>query len=76
MSSVSRDDYALCPEDGYWFRPRYTDGKCPLCGRVVAGGAPEPPLFARVDRSWFGLGFLALESLGMIVLVLVMYFDA
>ena len=71
-----RDDYAFCAEDGFWFRPSYTEGKCPLCGKVVPGGAPPPPLFARIDRSWLGLGLLALESLGMMALVLLMYFKA
>ena len=70
-----RDEYAFCPEDGYWFRPSYTEGKCPLCGKVVPGGAPPPPL-ARIDRSWLGLALLALESLGMMALVLFMYFEA
>jgi hypothetical protein len=71
-----RDEYAFCPEDGYWFRPTYTEGKCPLCGKVVPGGAPPPPLLARIDRSWLGLTLLALESLGMMTLVLFMYFEA
>jgi hypothetical protein len=71
-----RDDYAFCSEDSHWFRPRYTEGKCPLCGKVVPGGAPPRPLLARIDRSWLGLGFLALESLGMITLVLFMYFKS
>ena len=26
------DGYVLCAEDGFWFRPTYTAGKCPLCG--------------------------------------------
>jgi hypothetical protein len=69
------EDYAFCPDDRYWFRPTYTEGKCPLCGKVVPGGAPAP-LFARIDRSWFGLGLLALESLGMMALVLFMYFES
>jgi hypothetical protein len=71
-----RDEYAFCPEDGYWFRPTYTEGKCPLCGKVVPGGAPPPPLLARIDRSWLGLALLALESLGMMALVLFMYFES
>jgi hypothetical protein len=29
-----------------------------------------------MDRSWFGVGLLALESLGMMALVLFMYFRA
>jgi hypothetical protein len=70
------DEYAFCTEDDYWFRPAYTEGECPLCGKVVPGGAPQPPLFARMDRSWLGLSLLALESLGMMALVLLMYFKA
>ena len=69
-----RDDYAFCPEDGFWFRPTYTEGKCPLCGEAAPGGAPPLPLLLRSDRSWLGLAALALESLGMLALVLLMYF--
>jgi hypothetical protein len=32
------------------------------------------PRLARVDRSWLGVGGLALESLAMVALVLYMYF--
>jgi hypothetical protein len=69
-----RDGYAFCPEDGFWFRPSYTEGKCPLCGEVAPGGAPPLPLLRRVDRSLLGVAALALESLGMLALVLLMYF--
>jgi hypothetical protein len=69
------DEYALCAEDGYWFRPAYTAGKCPLCGAVAAGGAPPPPLLVRMDRSWLGVALFALVSLGMSTLVLFMYFS-
>jgi len=69
-----RADYACCPNDGFWFRPAYTEGKCPLCGEVAPGGAPPPPLLQRLDRSWLGMAGLALESLGMLTLVLLMYF--
>lgn len=69
------DEYAFCPEDGHWFRPAYTMGKCPLCGVVVPGGAPPPPLLVRMDRSWLGLALFALVSLAMSILVLVMYFQ-
>ena len=69
-----REDYVCCPEDGFWFRPSYTEGKCPLCGEVAPGGAPALPLLLRSDRSWLGLAVLALESLGMLALVLLMYF--
>jgi hypothetical protein len=69
-----RDDYALCPEDQYWFRPSYTAGKCPLCGATAFGGAAPPSLLMRIDRSWLGLALFTLVSLVMSVLVLVMYF--
>ncbi len=69
-----RDAYAFCSEDGFWFRPSYTEGKCPLCGEVAPGGAPPLPLWLRSDRSWLGMAGLALESLGMLALVLLMYF--
>ena len=68
------DEYALCPENKFWFRPAYTEGKCPLCGAVAPGGAPPLPLLRRTDRSWLGMAGLALESLGMLALVLFMYF--
>lgn len=73
---MSRDDYALCAEDGHWFRPAYTEGTCPLCGKAAPGGAPRPPLLGRVDRSFLGLALLAVESLGMLALVLFMYLEA
>ena len=71
-SRRDRDDYAFCSEDAFWFRPAYTDGKCPLCGEVAP--APPLPLLLRSDRSWLGLTLLTLESLGMLALVLLMYF--
>jgi hypothetical protein len=69
-----RDDYALCTEDDFWFRPAYTDGKCPLCGKVAPGGAPPLPLVRRMGRSWFGVAGLAIESFAMLARVLFMYF--
>jgi hypothetical protein len=68
------DGYAFCPEDSFWFRPTYTEGKCPLCGAVAPGGVPPLSLLRRMDRSWLGLAGLALESLAMLGLVLFMYF--
>ena len=73
-SQERRDDYAFCANDDFWFRPAYTEGKCPLCGEVAPGGAPPLPLSRRMDRSWFGMAALALESLAMLTLVLFMYF--
>jgi hypothetical protein len=68
-----RDGYAFCPEDSFWFRPSYTEGKCPLCGAVAPGGVPPVRRLQR-DRSWLGMAGLAVESLVMLALVLFMYF--
>jgi hypothetical protein len=71
---VSHDGYVLCAEDGYWFRPAYTDGKCPLCGETARGGAPPPPLVARIDGALLGLAAFSLLSFGMTALVMFIYF--
>lgn len=71
-----QDHYVLCPEDGSWFRPLYTEGKCPLCGVAAPGGEPPLPLLLRVDRFWLGMAALVLCSLAMAALVLFMYFRA
>jgi hypothetical protein len=70
------DTYAVCPQDGFAFRPLYTGGKCPLCGEGAPGGEPSLPLLLRVDRFWLGLGALVLSSVAMAALVLFMYFRA
>lgn len=69
-----RDGYAFCADDNFWFRPSYTEGRCPLCGAVAAGGAPPAPRMRRLDRSMLGVAGLAVESLVMLSLVLLMYF--
>jgi len=83
MSAVARilprprsrtEGYAFCPDDRYWFRPAYTEGRCPLCGEAAPAGSSSLPRLARMDRSWLGVGALALESLAMIALVLYLYF--
>ena len=40
---------AFCEVDGWSFDPRYTEGKCPICG-WVAPGAPEAPWWMIVAR--------------------------
>lgn len=66
------EGYAFCSVDGFWYRPAYTEGKCPICGEAAPGGAPPVPL--RMDSSWLGVGGLALESLVMLAIVLYMFF--
>jgi hypothetical protein len=70
-----QEGYVLCAEDGFWFRPAYTEGKCPLCGTVAVGGTAVQPRWRRLDRSMLGVAGLAAESLVMLTLVLFMYFE-
>lgn len=74
VRGAGADRYAVCPEDGFWFRPLYTDGKCPLCGEEIASGAPALPWRLRIDRFVLALGALALVSVAMCTLVLILYF--
>ena len=69
------DEYVLCPEDGSWFRPLYTDGMCPLCGEPVAEEEQGLPLWLRLDGFRIGVGALVLASLGMSALVLYTFFS-
>lgn len=68
------DGYALCAKDGFWFRPAYTDGKCPLCGDVAPGGGPAPPMFVRIDRFTLGMATVGAVWLAMTAFVLYVYF--
>jgi hypothetical protein len=69
----SHDAQAICPVDSWAFRPRYTDGHCPLCGWEPPGAIVRLPLSRRIDSfSWMVIGLLAL-SLVMLLLVILMY---
>jgi hypothetical protein len=71
------DDYAFCPDDRFWFRPLYTDGKCPLCGEVApGGGAVALPLHHRADRFLIGMAGVALVSVATSAFVLYAYLAA
>lgn len=68
------EEFVLCRTDGFWFRPAYTEGKCPLCGELAAGGEPPLPLLLRIDRLSLGMASFVLLSLAMSALVLFMYY--
>jgi len=70
---VAAEPLAHCPVDDWDFRPRYTDGCCPLCGWQVPGVRVSPPLAARVDWFWPMVGLLAAISVTMLVLVVVAF---
>lgn len=54
---------AFCELDGWSFDPRYTEGKCPICG-WVAPGAPEAPWWLILARrfEWEMAGLVALMA--------------
>ena len=70
-----RDRYAYCPTDEHWFRPLYTEGNCPLCGRA-ASEVPPTPLLMRMDRFTAAVAAMAVVSVAMGVLVVITYFRA
>lgn len=63
---------AFCELDRWAFDPRYTQGRCPICGWAPAG-APTAPRWLRIanriDWELFGLFALAdaLIVLGLVV---------
>ena len=64
---------AICPVDSWAFRPRYTEGHCPLCGWEPPGAVVQLPLTRRLDSfSWMVLAVL-LVSVVMAVVVGIMY---
>jgi hypothetical protein len=56
---------AHCELDDWWFDPRYTDGKCPICGWQPEG-APAAPLWLAAARrfEW--------ELTGLVLLLVVL----
>ena len=67
-----RGRLAHCEADSWNFDPRYTQGKCPICGWAPPG-APDAPMWLKVanrmDWEMFGLFmfFDLLVLLGLIV---------
>lgn len=63
---------AYCELDQWHFDPRYTQGRCPICGWTPEGAADAPrwmKLAQRMDWELFGLFMLAdiLFVLGLVV---------
>ncbi|TMC48712.1 MAG: hypothetical protein E6J14_11580 [Chloroflexi bacterium] len=71
---AAREARAICPVDSWPFRPRYTDGHCPLCGWEAPGVIAFAPLSRRIGTfGWMVVGMFA-ASMAMSALVLVTYF--
>jgi len=60
---------AICPVDSWAFRPRYTDGRCPLCGWEAPGATVRLPLSRRIDT--FGKMAIALTLVSVVMAILV-----
>lgn len=63
---------AYCETDGWSFDPRYTQGRCPICGWQPEGVAAAPAWLALANRlDWQMLGLLlfadVLVLLGLLV---------
>ena len=69
----SHEVRAICPVDSWPFRPRYTEGHCPLCGWEPPGAVVQLPFSRRVDGFTWMLATVLLVSVLMAVLVGVMY---
>ncbi len=69
---LPRATRAYCELDHWSFDPRYTEGRCPICGWAPAG-VPAAPVwlmvYRRIDWQLFGLFALAilLVVVGLIV---------
>ena len=59
---------AHCELDDWWFDPRYTEGKCPICG-WQAPGAPSAPMWLLAARK-FEWELTGLATLLVILVVL------
>ena len=72
MIKPRRSTRVHCPTDDWTFDPRYTQGRCPICGWAPEGVASAPRWLAVVNRlDWDMLGLLLLADvlvlLGLIV---------
>ena len=65
---------AFCELDSWSFDPRYTGGRCPICG-WVAPGAPDAPLWLTLARrfEWELAALVALMAVLALVAVGVMH---
>ena len=69
----SREAHVICPVDSWPFRPRYTEGRCPICGWEPPGAVVALPLSRRIDAfGWLVISLLAL-SLAMLALIITLY---
>jgi hypothetical protein len=66
-----RSGRAYCEADGWSFDPRYTQGRCPICGWQPEGAPDAPGWLALVKRlDWEILGlFLLVDVLFLLGLV-------
>ena len=68
LRRLPRTARAYCELDHWSFDPRYTNGRCPICG-WEAPGAPSAPAWLMVARrvDWQLFGLLALAILLVVI---------
>jgi hypothetical protein len=66
-----REPQVVCPVDDWAFTPRYTEGRCPLCGWEAPAGAEAAG--SGGDWFWAGMAILVAVSVTMGVLVVLAY---
>ena len=69
-----RPPRAFCELDSWSFDPRYTEGRCPICG-WVAPDAPEAPMWLALARrfEWELAGLVVLMAVLALIAVTVIH---
>ena len=64
LQPAGRPARVHCEKDDWTFDPRYTNGKCPICGWQPEGAPSVPRWLALVNRAdWEMVGLFALVDL-------------
>lgn len=67
-AAVVRDRRVRCEADDWSFDPRYTQGRCPICGWAPDGAPNAPRWLGLVNRlDWDMIGLWALVDLLVIL---------
>jgi hypothetical protein len=69
----SAETKVVCPIDQWAFRPRYTDGRCPICGWEAPSSVVRLPFSRRMDAFGWMLIAFGVASVVMLILVSVAY---
>jgi hypothetical protein len=72
-----QDHQLYCSLDDWYFDPRYTDGKCPICGWAPDNAVlPMPPWEATLRRLPWDYIFLGVLFVGLVVMGIIVGIQA